>query len=300
MTKKQFYEDVTKMVAQILGDDVVVDLQEITKVNVSLEGLTIRKKNEAIAPTIYLNQYYAEHNEGRQLDDIVNDIIQVYRNNLPDNLESLISVSDFYDYDKMKDKIVLKVINEKRNEKLLEAIPNLKMEGLGLCVVFYLSLSATKEASAGILIKNEHLKLWNKTTSDLLSVAEINTNRMHAYIIKNLSEIIAEMMGIEEDILPDDVPALYVLTDENKSFGASQLYLKDKIREFAEAANTDVYILPSSVHELLLLRADAPNIEPAYLNEMVCNVNETEVKDEDFLYNGAFKFILSEDKIVAL
>lgn len=300
MTKKQFYEDVTKMVAQILGDDVVVDLQEITKVNVSLEGLTIRKKNEAIAPTIYLNQYYAEHNEGRQLDDIVNDIIQVYRNNLPDNLESLISVSDFYDYDKMKDKIVLKVINEKRNEKLLEAIPHLKMEGLGLCVVFYLSLSATKEASAGILIKNEHLKLWNKTTSDLLSVAEVNTNRMHAYIIKKLSEFIAEMMGIEEDILPDDVPALYVLTDENKSFGASQLYLKDKIREFAEAANTDVYILPSSVHELLLLRADAPNIEPAYLNEMVCNVNETEVKDEDFLYNGAFKFILSEDKIVAL
>ena len=158
----------------------------------------------------------------------------------------------------------------------------------------------TGEQSAGILIKNEHLKLWEKTVSDLLTVAEVNTNRMHAFVVKSMNEVLSGMFGFEEDLIPEDVPALYVLTDENKTFGASQLYLKDKIREFAKKNDCDVYILPSSVHELLLLRADFPNIEPEHLKQMVCEVNSTEVSDEDFLCDGAFKYILAEDKIIAL
>ena len=300
MTKKQeFYNKVANGVSEILGDEMVVELQEVTKVNLSLDGLTIRKQGENIAPTIYLNQYFNQFNDGRAMDDIVRDIIRVYENNQPENIMNVFKTEDFYDFDKMKEKIVLKVINTERNLDLLEQVPNLEMEGLGLSVVFYVSLM-TGEQSAGILIKNEHLKLWEKTVSDLLTVAEVNTNRMHAFTIKSMNEVLSGMFGFEEDLIPDDVPALYVLTDKHNTFGASQLYLKDKIREFAEKNNCDVYILPSSVHELLLLRADFPNVEPEYLKEMVCEVNATEVSDEDFLCDGAYKFELATDKIIAL
>lgn len=299
MTKTKFYESIAESVSEVLGSGVIVDLQEVTKVNLTLDGLTIRKQGENIAPTIYLNQYFNQFNDGRAMDDIVRDIIRVYENNQPENIMDVFKTEDFYDFDKMKEKIVLKVINTERNLDLLEQVPHLDMEGLGLSVVFYVSLMAG-EQSAGILIKNEHLKLWEKTVSDLLSVAETNTNRMHAFTIKNLSEVLSGMFGFEEDLIPDDVPALYVLCDENKTFGASQLYLKDKIREFAEKNNCDVYILPSSVHELLLLRADFPNLEPSYLKEMVCEVNATEVSSEDFLCDGAYKFELATDKIIAL
>ena len=300
MTKKQeFYNKVANGVSEILGDEMVVELQEVTKVNLSLEGLTIRKQGENIAPTIYLNQYFNQFNDGRAMDDIVRDIIKVYENNQPENIMDVFKTEDFYDFDKMKEKIVLKVINTERNLDLLVQVPHLDMEGLGLSVVFYVTLM-TGEQSAGILIKNEHLKLWEKTVSDLLTIAEVNTNRMHAFTIKSMNEVLSGMFGFEEDLIPDDVPALYVLTDENKTFGASQLYLKDKIREFAEKNNCDVYILPSSVHELLLLRADFPNLEPSYLKEMVCEVNASEVSEADFLCDGLFKYILSEDKIIAL
>lgn len=299
MTKTKFYESVAESVSEVLGSGVIVDLQEVTKVNLSLEGLTIRKQGENIAPTIYLNQYFNQFNDGRAMDDIVRDIIRVYENNQPENIMNVFKTEDFYDFDKMKEKIVLKVINTERNLDLLEQVPHLDMEGLGLSVVFYVSLM-TGEQSAGILIKNEHLKLWEKTVSDLLTVAEINTNRMHAFTIKSMNEVLSGMFGFEEDLIPEDVPALYVLTDENKTFGATQLYLKDKIREFAEKNNCDVYILPSSVHELLLLRADFPNLEPSYLKKMVCEVNATEVSDEDFLCDGAYKFELGTDKIIAL
>ena len=299
MKKTKFYESVAEIVSEVLGSGVIVDLQEVTKVNLSLEGLTIRKQGENIAPTIYLNQYFNQFNDGRAMDDIVQDIIKVYENNQPKNIMDVFKTEDFYDFEKMKEKIVLKVINTERNLDLLEQVPHLDMEGLGLSVVFYVSLM-TGEQSAGILIKNEHLKLWEKTVSDLLTVAEVNTNRMHAFTIKSMNEVLSGMFGFEEELIPEDVPALYVLTDENKTFGASQLFLKDKIREFAKQQDCDVYILPSSVHELLLLRADFPNVEPEYLKEIVCEVNATEVSNEDFLCDGAFKYELATDKIIAL
>lgn len=298
MTKTKFYESVAESVSEVLGSEVIVELQEVTKVNLSLDGLTIRKRNESIAPTIYLNQYFNQFNDGRTMDDIVKDIIRVYENNQPENIMDVFKTEDFYDFDKMKEKIVLKVINTERNLDLLEQVPHLDMEGLGLSVVFYVSIM-TGEQSAGILIKNEHLRLWEKKVSDLISLAEINTNRMHAFTIKSINEVLSGMFGFEEDLITDG-PAFYVLTDENKTFGASQLYLKDKIREFAKQQDCDVYILPSSIHELLLLRADFPNLEPSYLKEMVYEVNTTQVSEEEFLFDGAYKFELATDKIIAL
>lgn len=299
MTKTTFYENIAENVSEVLGSEVIVELQEVTKVNISLDGLIIRKRNESIAPTIYLNQYFNQFNDGRTMDDIVQDIIRVYENNQPKNIMDVFKTEDFFDFDQMKEKIVLKVINTEKNLDLLEKVPNISMEGLGLSVVFYVSLMI-EEQSAGILINNQHLQLWKKEVSDLISLAEANTNRIHAYTVKSLNEVMSEILGFEEDLIPDDVPALYVLTDENKTFGASQLYLKDKIREFAEQQDCDVYILPSSIHELLLLRADFPNIELEHLKQMVHEVNQTELIEEDFLYEGAFKYILSEDKIIAL
>ena len=298
MTKTKFYESVAESVSEVLGSEVIVEIQEVTKVNLSLDGLTIRKRNESIAPTIYLNQYFNQFNDGRTMDDIVKDIIRVYENNQPENIMDVFKTEDFYDFDKMKEKIVLKVINTERNLDLLEQVPHLDMEGLGLSVVFYVSIM-TGEQSAGILIKNEHLRLWEKKVSDLISLAEINTNRMHAFTIKSINEVLSGMFGFEEDLITDG-PAFYVLTDENMTFGASQLYLKDKIREFAKQQDCDVYILPSSIHELLLLRADFPNLEPSYLKEMVYEVNTTQVSEEEFLFEGAYKFELATDKIIAL
>ena len=99
MTKTKFYESVAESVSEVLGSEVIVELQEVTKVNLSLDGLTIRKRNESIAPTIYLNQYFNQFNDGRAMDDIVQDIIRVYENNQPENIKDVFKTEDFYDFD---------------------------------------------------------------------------------------------------------------------------------------------------------------------------------------------------------
>lgn len=300
MTKIKFYEKVADSISEVLGSKIIVELQETAKVNLSLDGLTIRKRNESVAPTIYLNSYFSQYNAGRTMEDIVNDIIRVYENNQSETIMDVFKTEDFYDFDKMKDRIVLKVINTERNLELLKKVPNFSMDGFPLSIVFYVSLMTGKDSSAGILIKNEHLKLWEKDVSDLLSLAETNTNRIHAYTVKSMKEVMSERFGFEEDLIPDNASAICVLTDENKTSGANKLYLKTEIRKFAEKQDSDVYIIPSSFHELILIRADFPNVEPEYLKQKGCEVNRANDSDEDFLCDGVFKYVLSEDKIIAL
>lgn len=308
MTKQEFYNKVAEGLKEKLGQEVTIELQEVKKVNVSLDGVVIRQKGCNICPTIYLNPYFTEFNEGVSMDNIIHEILEVYEKNQPDSIRNIFRTEDFFDFDKMRDKIVLKVINAEKNEDLLSHVPHLIMDGLGLAVVFYVELGTDARGNAGILIKNEHLDLWQADVSQLLSVAEQNTNRMHSYTIRKMTEILKQSFaenGIdisdeELEMLETEAPVMYVLTDQHRTFGASQLYLKDAIKQFAEKADTDVYILPSSVHELLLIRADFPSLEPEYLKEMVCEVNAVEVSEADFLFDGAFKYVLSENKIIAL
>lgn len=308
MTKEKFYNEVEEGLKRHFGAGTSIEIQEVKKVNITLDGVVIRKENSNIAPTIYLNPYFLKFNDGESLDEILRDIIDVYENNQPDKISECFKVEDFFDFDKAKSGIVLKVVNAEKNADLLQSVPHKMLDGLGLAAIYYLELTADANASAGIMIKNEHLKLWNVNESELLALATENTNRNHKFTIRSLTEIMMqefsgegfEFSEEELEAFEGGMPTMYVLNDQNKTFGASQLFLKDAIKEFAEKNNCDVYILPSSVRELLLLRADVANLEPDYLRNMVCEVNQTTVSESDFLYDGAFKYILDEDKIVEI
>ena len=94
---------------------------------------------------------------------------------------------------------------------------------------------------------------------------------------------------------------MYVLTDSgNKTLGASQLYLKDKIKEFADICECSLYILPSSIHELILIREDFAGICVEELKQMVQSVNATEVSDEDFLSDNLYFYNKETEEISKL
>lgn len=170
---------------------------------------------------------------------------------------------------------------------------------------FSLLLKTDEDCCASALIRNGQLEIWNKTTEELLPIATENTNRMQKFFVKGMSEIMAEMMGEIPD-LEDETPdffgeeMMYVLTDESKMFGASQLFLKDSIRKFAAANECDVIILPSSTHELILMKADFPGISASSLSEMVRQVNTEGVSQEDFLSDNVYFYDLISDEITMM
>ena len=302
MTKKEFYNNVVEGIRAKLGDEYMVDVREVIKVNLTLDGLIIHHDSENITPTIYLNNYKEHFDSGRPLEDIIQEIISVYQSHR--NPEHIM-VHDFYDFDNLKDKIIIKVIGTDKNERLLNNIPHLIMGDLGLAVIPYVMLQSDEQGNMGFQIQHNHLKVWDKTLTEIIELAAANTNKMYNFVVKNMNEILFESFGMDVLGCNTDIELqnfdnpMYVLTDSgNKTLGASQLYLKDKIKEFADICECSLYILPSSIHELILIREDFAGICVQELKQMVQSVNATEVSDEDFLSDNLYFYNKETEEII--
>ena len=95
-----------------------------------------------------------------------------------------------------------------------------------------------------------------------------------------MKELLEEMTGMELE-KQYDVP-MYVLTNKEKIFGASVLLYSEKLQELAEKTGKNLLILPSSVHEVLLM-PDEEEQEYGFYRQMIAEVNTTQVDPEEVL-----------------
>lgn len=83
--------------------DAAVEVNQIVKNNdCVLDGLMVRTEESNISPTIYLNPYFEQIQDGAELDDILAQIASVYQSHYIDHD---IDVSEVTDFDKIKEKL---------------------------------------------------------------------------------------------------------------------------------------------------------------------------------------------------
>lgn len=107
----------------------------------------VRTEESNIAPTIYLNPYFEQMQDGAELDDVLAQIASVYQSHYIDHD---IDVSAVTDFDKIKEKIVCKLINEEANQQFLQDKTYSKLEDLA--VVYQILMDKTGEGTATITI----------------------------------------------------------------------------------------------------------------------------------------------------
>ena len=290
-----FKECILEALAERFGEDCKIEYKEVLKNNgIKLDGLVVRFPNKSISPTVYVNDYYDRFIGGEDIDDIADHIEWLIKNNSIEddfNPESLIL------FDNIKDRIVYKLVNYEKNEDLLNTIPHKQF--LDLAIVYYIAIKEDIFESASILINNAHLELWGKTTEDIDKLAKVNSPKILKPELKSMAQTLMEIIHhekknldeLEEDILSDC--GMYVLSNEKKQFGASAILYDNVIKDFSESLNSDLYILPSSVHEVIMI----PSIlvdSVDKLNDMICEVNATQVPLMDILSNHSYYY--SRDK----
>lgn len=266
-----------------------------------LDGLVIMEEGCNVAPTIYLNSYYEQYQDGRKISDIVREITGIHKA----NKNNLKFASDmFNDYANVKDKVVYKVINYDKNLKLLADVPHKKM--LDLAVVYYCLLEQDKGMSATALIHNSHMKSWDITEEQLYEDAIINTPRLLRSCIKPMSAILREMIEVEEDDEKEESDTqlmgregeMYVLTNENRVNGAACMLYEKVLDKFADLMETDLYILPSSVHEVIILPKQS-TYDKKMLQDMVREVNVEGVAADEVLSDNVYEYC-RKDKMIKL
>lgn len=278
-----FLQCVQERTKKYAGKGGIVSVNHVIKNNgCELDGLVIMEKGKNISPTIYLNGYFDEYQSGKKLDDIVMEIVQKYNEN-KDKLR--IEADYFDDFSNIKDCVVYKVINYSRNYRLLKNVPHKKI--LDLAVVYYCLLGQHEGENITALIHNSNMKKWNVTEDDLHYAAVENTPKLLESQIRPMSAIINDVL--EDCELDSRTDEMYVLTNKLRLNGASCILYENVLMHFAEQIGRDLYILPSSVHEVILL----PMYEDYDKRELECmvrDVNSDGVAKDEILSDRVYTY----------
>lgn len=288
MTYQEFKQHISHVIQAELGSSVKVTVQEIIKNNnTRLDGLTILSNQLNISPTIYLNYYYSQYQKGKPLSKIYQDILSTYEESKP---KDSIDISFFTDYEKVKSRIVFKLVNYERNRELLERIPHYRY--LDLAIVFYCLLEVNDTGNATILIYKHHLAFWHITKDDLYALAMENTPKLLTYDLKNMTEVLNGLFQAEFaealDMTPNTFP-MYVLSNRSKLNGSGCILYKNLLQSFAQKLNSDLYILPSSIHEVLIIPVEKAD-SAKELSDMVKEVNATQLSNEEILSDHVYYY----------
>jgi len=305
MVYEKFLKTINTSLQEKLNGSYQLTVLRIPKNNGKiLDGISIQRIGEQMAPTVYLNSYYESFEDGTMtLTQILDDILRLLNCNLA---PTTINVEQISDFSFVKDKIMFKVIHAKSNKALLADLPHLTT--LDLAIIFYLFLERNESGQMTALIHHEHKKLWNVSEKDLMELALVNTPAAFPANIKNMMEVMKEIAkeqlgddyneGIMNILLKSDEPPapLYVLSNQVGLNGAGCILYPDALKNFANSLGRDLIILPSSIHEVLIT---PDNAEMSYENfaEMVTSINQNEVPPEDQLSNQVYLYQRADERL---
>lgn len=293
-----FKVKVQKAVKEALGQEYIVELREVQKNNgVVLQGLMIRKEEDRVMPTIYLNSFWEAYEAGVTFADIIKKIVSIYRE---DGIGKKLDVSFFAEFDKVKDRICFRLVNREKNRELLDQAPYIPMLDLAIC--FYYALDNAGLNHGTIPIHRSHLELWGVTEKELLACAMQNTPRLYPCEVIPMENVLEDLLrelpeNMRQEILQR--MSMKILTNANKTYGACSVLYPGVLEQMAEQMNGDLYLIPSSVHEMLVLPKEQERSEEE-LREMITEVNGTEISPEEVLSNHLYIYSRKEKKISLL
>ena len=214
-------------------------------------------------PNIYFDDLYEVFSECGDLEDVLEQvavIIMEYTGTQNFDKNNDMKLSDYKEY------IVQMLINTEMNKELLKLAPH--KEFFDLSLIYRLAVPNMEgDGYSTALITEDMMREMGLTVDELDKLAEENSRR-------NLPTQLFRMG-----------PYLTMMTTEPKMYGGINLMRTDEIRKISDEMKGSLYILPSSVHDLMALKAEGSHMEMG-LFEMLKNGNEKcNSVEENLSYN---------------
>lgn len=265
-------------------------VKSVRKINgVILDGLSIMTSDSNISPTIYLNSYFDDFKNLQESDDDALDIIwgsikECYYRHLP---KTRFNADDFTNWEYVKDRLEIRLINTDRNRELLEDTVSIPF--IDLSIIFAVNMCIIDGANGYVTVKDCHADIWGVSAEDIYDAAMANTR--NDWEIIPMCELLSRLRGIrdfDETMLPVN---MYVISNQGRSYGASAILNVDVLEEIASITrDRTAYIIPSSVHETILVISDNNEIDMEYMNNMVKEVNSSILNKMDILSDHVYVY----------
>ena len=270
-----------------------VETTNVTKANdTELTGIMVKKPGTNISPTVYLEPAYESYldngDEELEVRRLADGITRGLRN-IPS-----ITPEEILDFDSIKDKICCRMVNTDFNKEFIADKPHTDIEDLS--VLYSIVLNKDEDGIATVTITDPMMERYGVSLAELHEIAVKNQESVMPSQIRTLKDILVEHMARDtgktpeelEDMIPD-VDPMYVLTNEGSVNGAACVLSAEAMDKVRETVGDGVYILPSSVHEVLVVpKMDGTTLDA--MDKMVREVNATTVAEEEQLADHAYEF----------
>ncbi|MBR6307027.1 MAG: hypothetical protein IKR39_00290 [Lachnospiraceae bacterium] len=297
MDFKEFEEKVIAYLNEYYEENASVTVKDVVKNNaVMLRGITVCFKGVNISPTVYLNDLYRDYENGKSIGDICSKLAQMIDDA---QVKNDVDVSFIRDYGCMKDRVLCKLVNRARNEAYLNTVPHIDF--LDLAVVFYTIISDGSFGSGTITVTNDQFKEWGVSVEEVYKDAKINTIKILGGNVSYIEDVIISLLRERRHMSIDEIEEfmnecegasklpMYVLTNGPKTLGAACILDNDRLNDFSNEMESDLFILPCSIHETILLPVSS-GYDPEILGSMVREINDSEVEKTDYLSDSVYRF----------
>ena len=294
MDVKEFIEIIKEELPVFLPEadvkDLVIDDVEVSKMNdQKLHGLTFKPKGSEAAATLYVDDLYERHQEGEDIGFLLTDLAERYEAAKNAPTPPNIDLS----WEKVRDNLSIRLLERNRNVDFLSNMPYVDA-GNGLALTVDINIPGDRDGDWRIAVNHGVSDQLGVDRETLFITAMDDAMLNDPPTLTDMSQALfspskENLLDRKEPLEPMDVGGMYVLTTESGNLGASALFYPDVREKAAEMLGSGYYILPSSVHETILVPESAV-IDEKELCNMVKQANRTVVEPKDVLSDNVFHY----------
>ncbi|MCD8015786.1 MAG: DUF5688 family protein [Lachnospiraceae bacterium] len=223
------------------------------------------------------------------ISDVVASIEAEYRKRA---VEEPINTSFLTDYSKVRPKLRGKLINTEMNRDFLETVPHRAF--LELSLVYLVSVPKEMLGCHGtVQVLNNHMDMWGVAEQELYEVFMGNIESNDDAVLKDIDDILAELIAAEIDFDMESMkasPKLYAAGTNRWLDGAVETLNGRFLKKSSDYFGEDFFILPSSIHQLLFLPVSETDMDYDALADIVKEMNDTEIMEDEVLSNHVYYY----------
>lgn len=281
-------EQLAAEVRDRLGAAYTVKYKEVTKNNgVKLKAVSIAKDGETASRVVYIDEMI-DHLESLGIDiqdsDIQDAAMEVITTYMDHAEEGLPEFARHLGKDMILQKVVFQMISREKNLQRLLDMPHRDL--LDLSVVYLVVDDGGDRGLYSIAVTYPLCEGYGINEGELFRSARRNMMEI-GFQARTVADVLEESTGVPVEC-PGSVPLLWVLSTKTLRYGAAVMLFNDELDKLAERCGTDLYVLPSSIHEVLAVQTGG--LEPEELRRMVAIVNDSEVLEEDQLSENVYRY----------
>lgn len=270
------------------NSEIIID--KVNKVNITMDALIIKPfKTDNVCPTLYINEMYEDYKFTKNIEDVLQRAAKVFMDSI---CKKDFVIDRFKDVEYIKNNIFFQFINTKLNKNILNDVPH--REFLDLSIIYRVVINSNKDKKeiASTIIHNELMKVIGLSEEQLFEYASKNTDRLFPSTIKSITSI----FGMEDDSPIDE--QMIIISNELCINGAINMIYEKNLKSIAEKMNSDLYILPSSVHEVIVVSTKIG--DPTYLIRTISEVNSTELSKTDILSDQLYMYDKEFNRVISV